>query len=578
MHSRWFINRTNPEYIDYISKSASISPVLAQILINRGIKTPDNIKKFLSSSAGNFSDPFKLPGMKAAVGEIKAALIRKDRVFVHGDYDTDGLTGTAIMVYALRKIGLDVYYFIPDRSVHGYGFNPPSVDTAMELGAKLIITVDCGITSFEAAAYAKENGLGLIITDHHEPRTENHAQEAEIASHEYIIPVADAVVNPKIADCPPAVANLSGAGVALKVVQALAGEEDLQFSMDDSASLLDLAALGTVADVVPLTGENRIILKEGLRQIHTACRPGIKALKDVSGLDGKAVRAGLLSFTMVPRINAAGRIADAGDVIRLLLSETYTESLELSEWLNRLNSERQKIEGEVCRLALAEINRDAVNPVIVLAGEGWHEGVLGIVASRIAEEFYRPAFIFSVVDGIAKGSARSIPSFDIFRGLTKCGNLLLSFGGHKQAAGIRLKAENIPAFDEAIQDIMLNSVSGDDLSPSLSIDAVVTLPEINHGLIKELGLLEPLGYGNPEPLLGAKMLEIISPRIVGNNHIKMKLRHKSYHVDAIGFGMGKLFEDLNFSTAIDAVFTPVINEWNGGRYIQLILKAFRPSY
>ncbi|MEC4676844.1 MAG: single-stranded-DNA-specific exonuclease RecJ, partial [Nitrospirota bacterium] len=561
-----------------ISKSASISPVFAQILINRGIKTPDNIKNFLTPSTGNFSDPFELPDMDEAVEKIKAALIRKDRVFVHGDYDTDGLTATAIMVYALRKIGLDVYYFIPDRAVHGYGFNPPSVDTAMELGAKLIITVDCGITSFDAAEYAKKNGIGLIITDHHEPRQGNHARESDIGPREYIIPGADAVVNPKIADCPPTVANLSGAGVALKVAQALAGEEELPFSMDDSFSLLDLAALGTVADIVPLTGENRIILKEGLRQIRNACRPGVKALKDVSGLDGKAVRAGLLSFTMVPRINAAGRIADAGDVIRLLLSETYEEGLELSEWLNRLNSERQKIEGEVCRRALAEINRDAVNPVIVLAGEGWHEGVLGIVASRIAEEFHRPAFIFSVVDGIAKGSARSIPSFDIVKGLTKCGNLLLSFGGHKQAAGIRLKAENIPAFDKAIQDIMLDSVSGDDLSPSLSIDAAVTLPEINHGLIKELGMLEPLGYGNPEPLLGAKMLEIISPRIVGNNHIKMKLRHKSCHVDAIGFGMGRLFEDLNCSTAIDAVFTPVINEWNGGRYIQLILKAFRPSY
>jgi single-stranded-DNA-specific exonuclease len=297
----------------------------------------------------------------------------------------------------------------------------------------------------------------------------------------------------------------------------------------------------------------------------------------VSGLNGKETGAGRLSFTLVPRINAAGRIADARDVVELLLTDNEEESLRLSSWLDSLNSERQKIEGEVYQEAIEKLRGKDTSSAIVLAGEGWHQGVLGIVASRLAEEFYRPAFIFTVEDNIAKGSARSVPSFDIHKGLTETGELLLSFGGHKQAAGIKLKVEDMPAFEKAIRGIFQSSVDISVLQPVLEIDANIRLSDVELKLIEEFALLGPFGMGNTEPLLGSKALEVVSPKIVGNKHLKMRLKKASLSLDAIGFGMGGLLEGLRNSPVVDAVFTPAINDWNGGRYLQLIVKAVRPG-
>ncbi len=586
MHRKWLINRTNPEYISYLSRAASISPVVAQVMINRGIKTPGDINDFLHSGITGLSDPSELPGMDIAVQRIKTALSRNERVLVHGDYDTDGLTATAIMVHALRSMGVDVHYFIPNRMVHGYGFNPPSIDVAERLGARLIITVDCGIASFDAAACAKAKGIDVIITDHHEPERCN---EQDITGGQnsppltrYSLPDAIAVINPKLQTHNHKLMTLSGAGIALKIVQALSAQQDLSISYDDFLSLLDLASLGTVADMVPLTGDSRVILKEGLRYIRDAYRPGIRSLKDVSGLSGRDIKATLLSFTMVPRINAAGRLGDAHDVVRMFLSDSVEESLSIAERLDRTNAERQTIEEEVYQEALSQLNTNGYDSVIVLHKEGWHMGVIGIVASRIAEEFHRPTFVFTVEGDTAKGSARSIPPFDILSGLSACRDILLTFGGHKQAAGIKLHASNLSVFRKMINEIAVQTVKGEDLIPSLEIDAEVTLSMINTDLIRELSMLEPLGYGNPEPLLGAKGLNIINPRTVGNNHLKMTLRQalrseRALSIDAIGFDMGDLLKDLDASASIDAAFTPIINEWNGSRYLQLNLKALRPS-
>jgi single-stranded-DNA-specific exonuclease len=394
------------------------------------------------------------------------------------------------------------------------------------------------------------------------------------------LPEAIAVVNPKLETHNSKLSHLSGAGVAFKFAEALAMEEGLPYSRADVLLLLDLAALGTLADVVPLTGENRIILKEGLKLIHAGLRPGIRALKEVSALNGKEIRAGRLSFTLVPRMNAAGRIADARDVVKLLLSEIEEESLNLSSWLDSLNSERQQIEGEVYQEALEKLKGTDMASAIVLAGEGWHQGVLGIVASRIAEEFYRPTFIFSIENGVAKGSARSIPSFDICKGLSESADLLISFGGHKQAAGIKLNFSDLPAFEKAIKEIARGSLAVSDLQPALEIDANIRLDDVTHELVQEFGLLEPFGCGNPEPLIGSKALEVVSPRIVGNRHLKMRLKKASLSLDAIGFAMGGLLEKLPRMLSgqlVDAVFTPAINDWNGAKYLQLILKAVRPG-
>lgn len=582
MQRRWFINRTNPEFLDYLSRAASVSPILAQVLINRGIRTPGAVRDFLSAGITTLSDPFDLPGMRHAVERVKEALRRGDRVLVHGDYDTDGLTATAITVYTLRKIGIEAHYFIPCRMIHGYGFHEEAVDIARKTGARLIITVDCGITSFETASSAKAEGIDVIITDHHEPlRAErsaaSHEPEGGEVGDDFMLPEAVAVINPKLMFGETGAGALAGAGVALKLAQALATAGIPGFSEGDFLPLLDLAALGTVADVVPLTGENRIILREGLKHIRDGNRPGLRALRDVCGLGGKDMKAGSLSFTMVPRMNAAGRLGDSGDVVRLLLSETEAEAADLSAWLDGLNSDRQRIEEQVFQEAVEKMGTSEPGPVIILSSEGWHRGVLGIVASRMAERYARPVFVLSIKDGVATGSARSVPAFDICGGLAGCRDLLLSFGGHRQAAGLTIELRNLQDFTKAMGEIVMREVAEEELVPSLEIDASVRLSDVNHALVKELDLLEPVGYGNPEPLLGARELSVVNPRVVGGRHLKLTVKEYSRTVDAIGFGMAALYDDLNFPTTIDAVFTPGINEWNGSRRLQLFLKAVRPS-
>ncbi|MDA8082670.1 MAG: single-stranded-DNA-specific exonuclease RecJ [Nitrospiraceae bacterium] len=578
MHRRWYVNKTNPEFVGYLSRSASISRICAQVLINRGIKTPSSVSEFLNPSASGLEDPFSLPGMKAAVERLGYAASAGERVLVHGDYDADGVTATAIMVRTLRHTGIDAEYFVPNRLAHGYGFNQPGVDRARELGAKLILTVDCGISSFAAATAARASGIDVIITDHHEPTQAGAcSQGGGVEDNGFIVPEAIAVINPKLRPGSSTLVHLSGAGIAFKVAHAIALTDGLRFSMDELLPLLDLAALGTVADVVPLTGENRIMIREGLRYIDSAVRPGIRALKSVSNLEARSVRAGLLAFTMVPRINAAGRVADSGDVVRLLLTETEDEAGRISMWLDTLNTERQRIEGEVYQEARAKVDPAAMDTVIVLAGERWHPGVLGIVASKIADEFGRPAFIFSIDNGIAKGSARSIPSFDICRGLTECSGLLLTFGGHRQAAGVKLESHRLAEFEAALGGIARRMITEEALTPSIEIDAVVALSDITMTLAGELERLEPFGFGNPEPLLGARSLEVLNPKIVGNNHLKMRLKRDTTVIDSIAFDMGTSFGRFDSPERIDAVFTPSIHEWKGGRYLQLVVKALRPG-
>ncbi|MEW6067329.1 MAG: single-stranded-DNA-specific exonuclease RecJ [Nitrospirota bacterium] len=579
MHRRWFVNKTNPEYIKYLSKNTSISPVLAQILINRGIKTPEDISSFLNPNISQLSDPFDIEGMKTAVERIITASNRGEKVLVHGDYDVDGLTATAIILQALKIIGIGCCYFIPNRLKHGYGFNSAAVEKAKEIGAALIITVDCGITSFDEAALCRKQGIDLIITDHHEPI---RSQESGVRSQnenppsppEFLLPDALAIINPKISNPESNISNLSGAGIAFKLAQAIVTTHDSQLTIHD---FLDLAALGTIADVVPLTGENRIIVKEGLRLIENGARPGLRGLRQVSGIGDKGLNSGRLSFTLIPRINAAGRIADSNDVIKLLLADSDDEAADMSLWLDKLNLERQRIEEDVYQEALNKLNNKDIGSAIVLYSEGWHKGVVGIVASRIAEAFYRPVFIISIEGNIARGSARSIPPLNIYEALSGCKKFLRGFGGHKQAAGLELEAKDIPLFEEGINRVVEDILNEKDFIPTLEIDADVDLSAINSNLISEIEMLEPFGFGNTEPLLGAKGLKILYPKIVGNNHLKMKLRQKNQSFDAIGFDMGEFLGMLDGHETVDAVFTPCVNEWEGGRCLQLNLKALRPS-
>lgn len=554
MHRRWLLKRTNPEYIEYLSRAAGISPALAQVLINRGVKTPGEVQAFMSPGLDSMCDPFDIDGVGTLVDAVLGAREKGLRLFVHGDYDADGLTATAIMVGAMRRMGIETDYFIPNRFSDGYGFHPAAVEKAKAVGADLIVTVDCGITSFEAAEAAKASGIDLIITDHHEPGGG--------------LPEALAVINPKLSARGPA-AGLSGAGIALKAVQALSMKEKAIVPAD----YIDLAALGTLADSVPLVGENRTIVREGLNALADARRPGIRALKDVSGLGNRELRAGLMAFTLVPRINAAGRLADATEVVELMLTESGQRAEEIARSLDFKNSERQKTEEAVLGEALEVIEKRGYGPAIVLAGEGWHEGVVGIVAAKVAETFNRPSFVLSIKDGVAKGSARSVPGFDVHAALTMAGEHLLGFGGHKQAAGLKLSISELEAFEKKMNSIAASQM--EDFTPVLDIDAEVDLRDVTFSLVRELGQLEPFGSGNPEPVLGARELEPINPRVVGSNHLKVKLRGGNCAHDAIGWGLGDLCDFVSQSATVDAAFAATINDWDGGRMVQLSLKGLR---
>jgi single-stranded-DNA-specific exonuclease len=562
LNCRWYVKKTNPEYIDYISKIASVSPACSQILINRGVKTPEQIELFLNPDIQMLSDPFELQGMKKAIERIIKARKENEKILICGDYDADGLTATSILLEGLRKLSIDADYFIPDRFTDGYGFGDSGLDRAKDIGANLIITVDCGISSFDAVKRADKLGIEVIITDHHEP--------VRAPNEEVLLPDAFVVVNPKILPCSYSQSFLSGAGVAFKIVQALFGNGD------DTVEFLDLAALGTAADIVPLLGDNRIFVKKGIDLIQSGERAGIRALKSATGIRQDFFKPTFLSFVLVPRLNAAGRMSNARNVVRLLTTKSEAEAEELALWLNDLNSQRQKIEEIVYNEAIQLIGKtDFKAGAIVAASEGWHEGVIGIVAARLADEYYRPAFVFSVRDNILKGSARSIPAFDIYAGLVECRDLLEGFGGHRQAAGISLHAEMLGDFRQRISDFVLSSLGEEDLIPCMNIDVSVRIADINAELINELSRLEPFGTGNDEPLFGAKGLEPYNPRIVGNNHLKMFLKQNGRGIDSIGFDFGRYLELVGANALIDAAFYPTINEWDGGRYLQLNLKAIR---
>jgi single-stranded-DNA-specific exonuclease len=376
------------------------------------------------------------------------------------------------------------------------------------------------------------------------------------------------VVNPQLRPDAPERPNISGAMVALKLASLLLSEEQY-------LRLFELACLGTVADVVPLIGDNRVVVKEGLRLINDEPSPAIQALKDVASV--RRLSAGLMSFTLIPRLNASGRVDNAMQVVQLLLSEQYDEALSIAENLNRLNSERQRIEQDVLKQAFELVEEKGFDRCIVVGGQGWHEGVVGIVASRLVDAFYRPSFVLNIEKGIAKGSARGIPEFDLYRALCECQDLLISFGGHRQAAGLRLKAQDLDAFEERINAFIKETLTDEQLVPMLKIDASVKLRDVTNGLVKEIEALEPYGYGNPEPVLGAKAIQLCRARTVGNGHLKVLLKDQGLVIDAIGFDMGQTLDDLVEGGLYDVVFTPQINEWEGMRAIQLKLHGIRPA-
>jgi single-stranded-DNA-specific exonuclease len=563
MHRIWRVRRTNREFLSYISKAASVSPVTAQVLVNRGLKDIDSIRKFLHPSLSDLNDPYLLPDMEAAVERIVHAHGRNEKILVHGDYDADGLTATAVILELLEKAGICAGYHIPDRLSEGYGLSEVGIRKAVDMGASLIITVDCGVSSFKQIENARGAGIDVIVTDHHEPPER--------------LPDALAVIDPHREDSEYPFRSLAGVGVAFKLAQALAHRLSLPGRDEFMSRLLDLVAIGTVADSVPLNGENRILVTFGLKAINDpSCRTGIRALREVSGYEGE-VRAGTLSFTLIPRINAAGRLGTAGTVVELLRTEDILEARKAARFLDDQNKMRQKIEGEVLDSATEMIDGEDPGEVIVLHSADWHPGVIGIVASRLVDIYFRPVFLFSVKDKEAKGSARGIPGLHLYEAIAECSDLLAGFGGHRQAAGLRIDVEKIGEFSSRIREIVSRRLGDEDLTPSLEIDAAVQLSQISFGLVREIESLEPFGEANMAPVLGARNIRVLNHSIVGANHLKMRLVQERTHLDTIGFNMGEKMAEIGNAGAVDIAFVPAINEWNGSRTIQLNLKALRPA-
>ncbi len=559
MKKRWKVNPANKELQEVLGKGLNILPLTAQLLINRGLVDCDKAFCFLKPELKNLHDPFLLKDMDRAVDRVVAALGKRQKIAVYGDYDVDGTTSTALVYLFLRELGADTSYYIPQRRNEGYGLNIEAIKKLHASGVKVIITVDCGISNCEEAAYAKSLGIDIIISDHHEVPVD--------------LPPAFAVLNPKQSDCPFPFKGLAGVGVAFNLVIALRSRlREIGFFKGEVPNLkkyLDLVCIGTVADMVPLVDENRILVKFGLKELEAATRPGLKALMEASGLKPGRCDAGNIAFQLAPRINAAGRLTDAVKAVRLLVTEDEKEAASLADELNRENSARQRIEEEILGQAISMAG-DAADKGIVLALEGWHPGVIGIVASRLADRFSKPVVMISLEGEVGKGSARGIKSFNILDGLRACAERLERFGGHKAAAGLTIKKENLEPFIGEFIRYVNSALGPDDLVPEIVLDAVVSLGEIDQRLIDEIESLQPFGVSNREPVLCITDAHIVATEVVGSRHLRFKVRQKGCARSGIGFGLAGLhpIKGQGFGIA----FSPYVDEWQGGRNLKLRIK------
>jgi single-stranded-DNA-specific exonuclease len=552
-------------------------------MIARGIADAAAALSFLSSDLTSLSHPHIFRGMDAAVGRIREALSSRHKIVVFGDYDVDGVTGAAVLFLTLRELGADVDCYIPDRMTEGYGLNPVALRKIAETGARLVITVDCGISAVKEADIARSLGIDLIITDHHESAAVRG--NGPVPDRERL-PDALAVIHPRVLrpetsdGVKESVGCLTGVGVAFKLAQALL---DARVDNERLKKYLDLVTLGTVADMGRITGENRILVKHGLDILSSdlaSLRPGIAALKQVAGLTGKRVNAGNVGFNLAPRINASGRLEKADIAFRLLTTDSPEEAARLAGQLDTVNRERQAVEEDIWGTARELcLQADLANTsAFILSSEDWHPGVVGIVASRIADEFYRPAALISVKDGVGKGSARSIPGFDLYKGLSACSDLLMGFGGHKYAAGLSIAADQIPRLRERLSAAVFEQLGAGGFVRSITIDSPVAFGELSFELMRDIERMAPFGQGNPEPRFGAKGLEVLSIRPVGNDkHLKLRIRQQNgQFFDAIAYNKGTSIGSwLRCGARVAAVFTPRINTWNGMRNIELDIKDIK---
>jgi len=552
------------ELVDNTASEVGLPKTVVKILYNRKINTTEKVRAFINPQLEDLSDPFILKGMPKAIDRITEALRLNEKVMIYGDYDVDGITATALLFLVLNRLGAQVDYYLPNRLTEGYGLSEDGILEAKSRGISLIITVDTGITAVQEVEFAREHGIDCLITDHHETGD--------------ILPDAVAIVNPKQDNCPYDAAELSGVGVAFKLAQGLYIK--LGQDIGELDRHLDLVALGTSADIVPLLGENRTLTRYGFQQIMRTTKPGLKSLTFVSGLMGKEIGTGQVVFVLAPRINAIGRLGDAKQAIKLLTTRDEQLASQIARTLDSENRRRKSIDETTLNEALAQIDDvcDLENDkAIVLASEGWHQGVIGIVASRLVERYHLPTVLIAIDNGEGKGSARSIPGFHLYEALKRCEDTLIRYGGHKYAAGLTILPENVDRFREKMIAVSKEMLTDEDLIPRLFIDAEIELDQIDSDFVDILELFSPFGPMNMRPIFLTRNLEVVGqPYKVGKNHLKMRVRKGDTVLDVIGFGFGELVRPLSMRAGtIDMAYVIEYNHWNGVARIQLRVKDIR---
>ncbi len=560
---QWIFPEANDPKTDIEQHSdLDIHPIIAQILKQRSITTTEQIQRFFEPELKFLYDPFLLPGMHRAVDRIICALRDGENILIYGDYDVDGVTSVSILYDSLFKLGGKVSFFIPSRFREGYGFSEAGIRFAQNSKASLIITVDCGITAIEEVALANEKNIDVIVSDHHEPGE--------------IIPDAVAVLDPKMDTDSYPFTELAGCGVAYKLLQGLTAKLDLDPEFPEQ--YLDLVALGTAADIVELKDENRILVKAGLDRIRNNPRPGVFALMEICGLKHRRASVSNIVFVLAPRLNAVGRISTAKKAVHLLTAKSLQQARNIARILEKENNTRKNID-EITFTEAKQMIEDTVDlnekRVLVLAKRDWHPGVIGIVASRLMEKFNRPTILLSVQEGIGKGSARSTVNFDVFAAFKEMGHLFLNYGGHRFAAGLTIKEENIPILDREINRLSQKFLKIDQMAPKLAVDAEVSFDQLDATFFNSLKQMAPFGPGNMRPVFVSRGLSLYGEgRVVGRNHLKAKFKQNGVVLDAIGYKLGGYVPLLKETRRYDCAYVLEESVWNGQTTIQMKIKDF----
>lgn len=557
MQKRWSIEPDHSQEEVQLAAELKVSPIVAKLLINRGLGDPHKARQFLAADMESLLSPWDLKGMREAVACVTTTMEEGGSIVVYGDYDVDGITATSVVYRFLKRCGASVSYYIPERQSEGYGLNLEALEGLIAKGTDLVITVDCGISSYDIVEAVRDR-LALVITDHHEAPA--------------LIPRAIAVVDHKQPNCPYPDKNLAGVGVAYKLCQAIWQERTGEVYQAD----LDIVALGTVADVVPLVGENRILVKAGLSKMQMQPNRGVEALIDVAGLKDRKITAGHIGFTLAPRLNAAGRVAHATRAVELLTTPSQEEAYEIAEELQETNLERQALERDIHEIARQDVLKQGPDAdyVVVVGGQDWHPGVIGIVASRLVEEFYKPTLVISIKDGIGKGSCRSIDNCNIYEALQSAEDLLIQFGGHQAAAGFSIKEDKIPALRERLAQYCKEQLAETDYIPIVDIDSQVAIDDIDVPLIEEIETLEPYGMANPTPVLALEEATISDLFLMGQQkkHAKVLLEREDSTIDAIAWNRPDLHASFFPGDRVKVAFTVQKNEWNGYVSPQLMIQ------